>query len=68
MLVKLDTELLTARHRCDIFSKEAVLLRRNAAEINPANSLHALAKYIECNDRFDFSLTSIFNNNEFAFL
>ena len=33
----------TARHRCDISSKGAVLLRRNNADMGLANSLHALA-------------------------
>ena len=33
----------TARHRCNISSKEAVLLRRNNEEMGLANSLHAAA-------------------------
>ena len=41
--VKSDTSFPTARHRCDISSKETVLPRRNDAEIGPVNSLHALA-------------------------
>ena len=41
--VKSDTVLPTARHRCDISSKGAVLPGRNDAEMGPANSLHALA-------------------------
>ena len=41
--VKSDTVLPTARHRCDISSKEAVLPGRNDAEMGPANSLLALA-------------------------
>ena len=40
--VKLDTVLPTARHRCDISLKEAVLPGLNNAEMGPANSLHAL--------------------------
>ena len=40
-LVKSDTVLPTARHRCDISSKGAVLPGRNDAETGPANSLHA---------------------------
>ena len=39
--VKLDTVLPTARHRCDIFSKRAVLSGCNDAEMGLANSLHA---------------------------
>ena len=39
--VKSDTVLPTARHRCDISSKGAVLPGRNDAEMGPANSLHA---------------------------
>ena len=42
-LVKSDTVLPTARHRCDISSKGAVLPGRNDAENGPANSLHASA-------------------------
>ena len=41
--VKSDTVLPTARHRCDISSKGAVLPGRNDAEMGPANSLHASA-------------------------
>ena len=41
--VKSDTSLPTARHRCDISSKETVLPGRNDAEKGPVNSLHALA-------------------------
>ena len=51
--VKSDTVLPTARHRCDISSKEAVLPGRNDAEMGPANSLHASAYYSEYNERFD---------------
>ena len=36
--VKSDVVLPTARHRCDISSKEAVLPGRNDAEMGPANS------------------------------
>ena len=39
--------LPTARHRCDISSKGAVLPGRNDAEMGPANSLHASAYYSE---------------------
>ena len=39
-LVKSNTVLKMARHRCDIFSKGAVLPRRNYMEMGPANSLH----------------------------
>ena len=56
--VKLDTVLPTARHRCDIFSKAAVLPWRNDAEMGPANSLHASAYYSECNKRFDLTKLS----------
>ena len=53
--VKSDTVLLpTARHRCDISSKEAVLPGRNDAEMGLANSLHASAYYSEYNERLDF--------------
>ena len=51
--VKLDTVLPTARHRCDISSKGAVLPGRNDAEMGPANSLHTSAYYSEYNERFD---------------
>ena len=40
--VKSDTVLPTARHRCDISSKEAVLRGLNNAEMGPANSIHDL--------------------------
>ena len=39
--VKSETLLPTARHRCNISSKETVSLGRNDAEMGPANSLHA---------------------------
>ena len=45
--------LPTARYRCDISSKGAVLPGRNDAEMGPANSLHASAYYSEYNERFD---------------
>ena len=45
--VKSDTVLPTARHRCNISSKGAVLPGRNDAEMGPANSLHASAYYSE---------------------
>ena len=54
--VKSDTVLPTARHRCDISSKEAVLPGRNDSEMDPANSLHASGYYSEYNERFDFDL------------
>ena len=41
--VKSDTVLPTARHRCDISSKDAVLPGDNDTEMGPANSLQALA-------------------------
>ena len=44
---------LKARHRCDISSQGAVLVRRNNAEIGPANSLHASAYYSEYNEKFE---------------
>ena len=55
--VKSGTELLTARHCCNISSKGAVLPQRNDAEMG--NSLHASAYYREYNERlnliFDFA-------------
>ena len=59
--IKSDTVLPTARHRCDIFSKEAVFPGRNDAEKGPANSLHALAYYSEYNERFDWFWVYLFN-------
>ena len=41
--VKSDTVLPTARHRCDISSKGALLPGRNDAQMGPANSLLALS-------------------------
>ena len=41
--VKSDTALPTARHRCNISLKRAVLPGRNDAEMGPANLLHASA-------------------------
>ena len=38
-----QTVLPTAHHCCDISSKGAVLIKGNDAEIDHANSLHALA-------------------------
>ena len=55
MPVKSDTVLPTARDRCDISSKGAVLPWRNDAEMGPANSLHTSAYYSEYNKRFDFN-------------
>ena len=43
----------TARHRCDISSKVAVLPGHNDAEMGPANSLHASAYYSDYNQKFD---------------
>ena len=37
--------LPTARHRCNMFSREAVLPGRNDSEMGPNNSLHASAYY-----------------------
>ena len=54
--VKSDAVLPTARHRCNISSKEAALPGRNDAEMGPANSLHASAYYSEYNKRFDLIL------------
>ena len=57
--VKLDNVLPTARHCCNISSEGAVLLRRNDAEMGPANSFQckqASAQYSEYNERFDFGL------------
>ena len=51
--LKSDTVLLTARHRCDISSKGAVLPGRSDAEMSPANSLHASAYYSKYNETFD---------------
>ena len=39
-LVKSDAVLPSARHRCNISSKGAVLPGRNDAEMDPVNSLH----------------------------
>ena len=52
-LVKTDTLLPTAGHHCNIFLKEAVLPGRNDTEMGPANSLHALVRYSNYNERFD---------------
>ena len=49
--VKSDTVLPTARHRCNISSKEAVLPRRNDVEVGQANSLHASAYCSEYTER-----------------
>ena len=51
--VKSNTVLPTARHRCGISSKGAVLPGCNDAEIGPANLLHASAYYSKYNERFD---------------
>ena len=51
--VKSNTMFPTDSHRCNIFSKEAVLPRRIETEVGPANSLHASAYYSEYNERFD---------------
>ena len=55
----LYTVLPTARHRCGISSKGAVLPGRNDAEMGPANSLHASAYYSEYNERFDLMFCTI---------
>ena len=55
-LVKSDTVLQTTCHRCDISLKEAVLPRRNDAEMGPANSLHAYSEY---NERFDLKFLGL---------
>ena len=49
---QIGTVLPTARHRCNISSKEAVLPGHNGAEMGPANLLHASAYYSEYNERF----------------
>ena len=54
--VKSNTVLPTVRHRCNNSSKGAVLPGRNNAEMDPANSLHALVYYIKFNERFDLIL------------
>ena len=48
-LVKSDTVLPTLCHRCDISSKEAVLLGHNDTKLSPVNSLHALVYYNKYN-------------------
>ena len=54
--VKSETVLPTARHRCDISSKGAVLPARNDASMGPVNLLNASAYYSEYNERFDLFL------------
>ena len=54
-----DTVLPTARHLCDISSKEAVLPGRNDTEMGLANLLHALAYYCEYNERFDLTFNRV---------
>ena len=49
----------TARRRCDISSKGAVLLKRSDAEMGLANTLHASAQYNEYHERFDFDLMKV---------
>ena len=51
--IKSDAVLPTARHRCDISSREALLHERNDAEMGSANSLHASALYSEYSQRFN---------------
>ena len=51
--VKLNTVLPTARHRCDISAKVAVLPGTTTWKWAPTNSIHALAYYSKCNERFD---------------
>ena len=48
-----DKLLPTARHRCGISLKGAVLPERYDAEMGPANSLHVSAQYSKHNERFD---------------
>ena len=51
--VKLVIVLPTARHRCNISLKGAVLPGRYDTEMDSANSLHASAKYSGYNETFD---------------
>ena len=48
--------LPTARHRCDISPKRAVLPGRNDAEIDPVTLLHASAYYSEHNERLNLKI------------
>ena len=48
--------LPTARHRCDISPKRAVLPGRNDAEIDPVTVLHASAYYSERNERLNLKI------------
>ena len=48
--------LPTARHRCDISPKRAVLPRRNDAEIDPVTLLHASAYYSEHKERLNLKI------------
>ena len=48
--------LSTARYRCDIVAKGAVLPGHNDTEMGPTNWLHASAYYSEYNERSDFDL------------
>ena len=54
--IGLTVVLPTARHRCNISPKGALLPGRNDAEMRSVNSLHASAYYSEYNERFDFDL------------
>ena len=51
---QLETVLPTARYRCNISSKGAVLPGRNDAQIGPVNSLQASALYCIANFTNDF--------------
>ena len=53
--VESDILLPTARHRCDIPSKGALLLGRNDSEMGSDNWLRALAYYSEYNKRNSIS-------------
>ena len=48
--------LPTARQRCDISPKRAVLPGRNDAEIDPVTLLHASAYYSEHNERLNLKI------------
>ena len=65
--VKSDIVLPTARHRCDISSKGAVLPGRNDAEMGPANSLHASAYDSEYTERFDLIINTFLYENKYHF-
>ena len=63
VLGKSNTVLPMTRHRCNIYSKRAVLLGRNDTEMGPANSLwlrHITASIMKDLMTWDISLTSTF--------